>query len=158
MVILLLLFFNPLPSRDGVFIMYLPTTNNGRTLWFSEHNSSIRENRFSLRTGSCGNASERERESKNSNLNNIITPSGEVACWPRAYYYKVLLSAPPPTPRKKNTRVVCVCTLYTMTESCAVQSPNRKFKTKKCKKNFYYTTLRASRPSYCSRILNSGKL
>lgn len=116
--------------------MYLPTTNNGRTLWFSEHNSSIRENRFS---GERRVVEARAKERKNGNLNNIITPSGEVACWPRAYYYKVLLSAPPPTPRKKTRCLVWVyvCIIH---ESCAVRCLNRKFKTKKCKKIFYYTT------------------
>jgi len=49
----------------------------------------------------------------------------------------------------------CVCCI--IHESCAVRSLNRKFKTKKCKKIFYYTT-RASRPFYCSWISNSGKL
>jgi len=42
--------------------------------------------------------------------------------------------------RGKKTRClvcVCVCIIH---ESCAVRSLNRKFKTKKCKKNFYYTT------------------
>lgn len=91
-----------------------------------------------------GSMRERERESKNGNLNNIITPSGEVACWPRAYYYKVLLSAPPPTPRKKTRCCVCVCTLFT-NESCAVRSPNRKFKTKKLKKNFLLYNTRPDR-------------
>jgi len=56
---------------------------------------------------------------------------------------------------KKTLCRVCVCCI--IHESCAVRSPNRKFKTKKCKKFFYYTT-RASRPFYCSRISNSGKL
>lgn len=72
------------------YIMYLPTTNNGRTLWFSEHNSSIRENRFGRgKGGGRVYIYIRKKKKKTANLNNIITPSGEVACWPRA-----LLSAP----------------------------------------------------------------
>lgn len=41
--------------------------------------------------------------------------------------------------KKHGVVCVCVCTLFT-NKSCAVRSPNRKFKTKKLKKIFYYIT------------------
>lgn len=79
-------------------------------------------------------------EKKMGNLNNIITPSGEVACWPRALYCQRRRG-------KKNmvytshthiiNNIINVCVyIYMCSVTAIFNEPNRKFKTKKCKK-FY---------------------
>jgi len=139
--------FNPLPHRDGVFVMYLPTTNNGRTLWFSEHNSSIRENRFSRRTGSsCGNASEREK--KMVTLTILLHPPEKSRVGRVRIIIKYYCQHHHRRRGKKKHCVVSVCVaLYMSRVPSGLRIVNLKLKS--VKKIFYYTT-RASRPYYCS--------
>lgn len=80
-----------------VFLLYvyLPTTNNA-VARYGFPNTTLQLERIDLTAAWIGKRRKRNKktEKKNGNLNNIITPSGEVACWPRA-----LLSAPS-TPRR----------------------------------------------------------